>query len=146
MSILVMRMEQAGQDRPLILFDGVCNLCNRFVDWMIRRDKKGRFLFASNQSEAAAPYLTAAERTPGTGEINTIYLVWKGRTYSHSGAILRIWRLMGFPYVLLWPGMLIPWFLRDAIYNWVARNRYRWFGKRESCRLPTPEERSRFLN
>lgn len=127
----------------LVLFDGVCNLCNAGVNFIIDRDPAGYYKFAALQSEAAHPYLDPAGRTAAAPE--TMLLVEDGHLYRRSDAALRIARhLSG-----LWPAcyvfIVLPRPLRDALYDVIARNRYRWFGQREACRLPTPELRARFL-
>lgn len=126
-----------------MIFDGVCNLCNASVDFIIRHDKRGRFRFTANQHEAGKQILAAQGLAPDSAD--TVFLYEGGRLYSRSSAALRIARGLGFPWSLAWAGMILPRPLRDAVYAWIARNRYRWFGKKETCRLPTPEERSRFL-
>ncbi len=127
----------------LLLFDGVCTLCNASVDLVIRNDSKRRFRFASLQSEVGQQILQ--ERGLSQSKFDSVLYLHNGVLHSKSGAALRIAsRLDG-----LWPlfavFLLIPPFLRDAMYGWIARNRYSWFGKRETCRVPTAEERSLFL-
>ena len=131
----------------LVLFDGVCNLCNGAVNFIIDRDVEGYFTFAALQSEEAAPVLAPFGRTSaGLADVpDTIVLIEDGRLYERSGAALRIVRRLGLPWSLLYAGMLIPKPLRDALYGWVAANRYRWFGQQDACRLPTPDLRARFL-
>ena len=127
----------------LILFDGVCNLCNGWVNFVIDRDPKERFVFAPLQFDAAASYLAADDIDPDS--FDSIVLVETDRKFTRSDAILRICsHLSG-----AWPAMgvfrLIPRPVRDAVYNWIASHRYDWFGKRDTCRVPTPELASRFL-
>jgi predicted DCC family thiol-disulfide oxidoreductase YuxK len=127
----------------LLLFDGVCTLCNASVDLVIRNDSKRRFRFASLQSEVGQQILQ--ERGLSQSEFDSVIYLRQGVLHTQSGAALRIAaRLDG-----LWPlfavFLLIPPILRDAVYGWIARNRYSWFGKRETCRVPTAEERSLFL-
>ncbi len=132
-----------------ILFDGVCNLCNGFVQFLIRHDPHGRFRFAALQSEAGQtllaahgqPHLVAALASP-----DSIVLVEDHQVYTHSAAVLRIAQHLGGIWRLAAVGWLLPRSWRDALYRYVARNRYRWFGRQESCWLPTPELRSRFLS
>ena len=126
-----------------IIFDGVCNLCNASVDFLMRKDKKGVFKFASNQSEAGKELL--AGEAEGQGEVNTIFFYDEGQLYRRSTAVLRLSRYLGFPWKLGYVLLIVPRAFRDWIYNWIARNRYKWFGKKDTCRLPTPEERERFL-
>jgi predicted DCC family thiol-disulfide oxidoreductase YuxK len=129
-----------------ILFDGVCNLCNGFVQFVIRHDSRGHFRFAALQSEAARALLGARGHAlgPATADPDSVVLIDHGRVYTHSDAVLRIaaqldgWRWLA-------AGRVLPRFLRDAAYRLVARHRYRWFGRQASCLLPTPELKARFL-
>jgi predicted DCC family thiol-disulfide oxidoreductase YuxK len=131
-----------------ILFDGVCNLCNGFVQFVIRHDARGLFRFAALQS-AAGQALLAAHAQPLTpaalANPSSVLLVADGRVYSHSAAVLRIAGLLGGVWRLAAVGWLLPGPWRDALYRFVARHRYRWFGRQESCWLPTPALRARFL-
>jgi predicted DCC family thiol-disulfide oxidoreductase YuxK len=131
-----------------ILFDGVCNLCNGFVQFVIRHDAAGQFRFAALQSEAARALLAAHGQllTPAAqADPTSVLLVADGRVYSHSAAVLRIAGRLGGLWQLAAVGWLLPSPWRDALYRFVARHRYRWFGRQESCWLPTPELRGRFL-
>ncbi len=130
--------------RPVIVFDGVCNLCNASVDLILRRDARQAFLFASNQSSEGRDLLTRHGVDPS--DVSTIYLIEDGLAFSRSTAALRIARRLRFPWNLAYGLILIPRPVRDFLYRLIARNRYRLFGKRETCRLPTPEERERFLD
>lgn len=125
----------------IILFDGVCNLCNGTIDFVIKRDRKRKYRYASLQSEIGAKVAGSFS----VGGMETILLVEDGRTYDRSSAILRIMKGLGGVYLLLFSLIIIPKFLRDFVYKIVARNRYRWFGTRDSCRLPSPDERALFL-
>ena len=128
----------------VILFDGVCNLCNGFVQFVIARDPRAQFAFASLQSKAAARLLSKRPRwTESTPD--SIVLIDGGTVYRESSAVLRIARGLGFPWALAYAAMAVPPPLRDWVYRWVARHRYRWFGRREVCMIPTPELRARFL-
>jgi len=129
-----------SQNRRVVLFDGVCNLCNGAVQFIIRRDLHARFQFAALQSEAAAKLL----RTGPT--LDSFVLMEGDRVFTKSAAALRIARGLRFPWPLLFIFWLIPRPLRDLVYDWVASHRYAWFGKRDSCMLPTPELRQRFLD
>lgn len=130
--------------RPVIIFDGVCNLCNASVDFVLRHDRRGELLFASNQSAAGRALLERFDVPPD--DVSSVYLVEGDRIAARSTAALRVARRLGLPWSLAVPLLLLPRPLRDAAYDFVARNRYRWFGKKETCRLPTPEERARFLD
>ncbi|GAA3917420.1 thiol-disulfide oxidoreductase DCC family protein [Hymenobacter algoricola] len=128
-----------------ILFDGVCNLCNGFVQFVIRHDAAGRFRFASLQSASGQALLAAHGITlPATGP-ETVLLVEGGQVYTHSTAVLRIARGLGGAWRLLYAGRLLPRAFRDALYRFVARHRYQWFGRQDACTLPTPELQQRFL-
>ncbi|MFC5270457.1 thiol-disulfide oxidoreductase DCC family protein [Adhaeribacter terreus] len=130
-------------NHAIIFFDGVCNLCNGFVQFVIARDPEGYFQFASLQSEAAKPYL---ERCNISGEqLASVVLFENGKCYTQSTAALRILKKLPGSWKLFYAGIVLPAFLRNATYNFIARNRYRWFGKQESCWLPSPELKSRFL-
>lgn len=129
-------------EHPILYFDGVCGLCSRAVDFVMRHDPDGVFRFAPLQGETAAARLSAAD----VADLNTMVLTTPTGTYRKSAAAVRIlwrlgawWRMLG---GLLW---IIPGPLRDFGYSCVAAVRYRLFGKHDSCRLPTPEERERFL-
>ncbi len=125
-----------------MLFDGTCNLCNGAVQFIVDHERGPTLKFASLQSDAAGALL-GAPLPPG--DPDTVMLVEDGRTYTHSSAALRIARHLRAPWRWLVVFAIVPRFVRDAVYRWVARNRYRWFGKTETCRVPTPELRARFL-
>ncbi|MFN7115215.1 MAG: thiol-disulfide oxidoreductase DCC family protein [Saprospiraceae bacterium] len=130
-------------DKPILLFDGVCNLCNGFVQFIIQRDPQAKFRFAALQSPVGQQLLQAA-RMP-TQELSTVVLWENGRFYTHSDVPLRVVQYLGGLWQLLYVFKIIPKSLRDKLYNWIARNRYRWFGQKESCMIPTPELKARFL-
>ena len=133
----------------VVLFDGVCNLCNGFVQFIIRHDAAGRFRFAALQSEAGQAVLAAQGIANRAADDllgpESVVLVLDGAVYTHSTAVLRIAGELGGVWRLAAAGWLLPRPWRDALYRWVGRNRYRWFGRRESCMLPTAELRGRFL-
>lgn len=136
------RMEEPAH--PILLFDGVCNLCNGSVQFLIRRDREARFRFASLQSEVGRRYLE--ELRVDRRAVDSVILIDGGRWYKESDAALRAAHLLGGPWKALAVLRLIPRPIRDWVYRLIARHRYRWFGKRESCWLPTPELRRRFLD
>jgi len=128
--------------RRILFFDGVCGLCNWSIDFVLNRDRRGDFQFAPLQGETAQALLEAAD----TADLNTMVLWVDGRTYRKSAAAVRVlwqldpvWQCLG---TLLW---LIPLPIRNLGYTLVASNRYRLFGKKDTCRLPSPQERARFL-
>lgn len=127
----------------VILFDGVCNLCNGLVNWIIDHDTKNKFMFSSLQSTYG---LNVVQQYHLTGNyMDTVVLLEDEKIFLRSEAVLRILKLLGYPYKLLYSGILFPRFVRDGIYNFVAKNRYSWFGKRETCRIPTPELKAKFI-
>jgi predicted DCC family thiol-disulfide oxidoreductase YuxK len=128
----------------IIFFDGVCNLCNGAVNFVIDRDKKGRFKLAALQSEEAKPFLKGAGLDKD--ELSTILLYEDGKMYKKSTAALRIARNLDGLWPLLYVFMIVPRFIRDGVYSWIAKNRYKWFGKKDSCRMPTPDLKARFLS
>lgn len=128
---------------PILLFDGVCNLCNSFVQFVIQRDPEAIFRFAPLQSEIGRE-LSARAGLP-LDELNTVVLYHNDRFYIHSDVALQVVRRLPGFWSVLYGLNVLPKSLRDSIYNWIARNRYRWFGKRESCMMPTPDLKRRFL-
>jgi predicted DCC family thiol-disulfide oxidoreductase YuxK len=127
----------------IILFDGVCNLCDGAVNFIIDRDEKNIFRFASLQSEAGKEWLQKTGLAH-TG-IDSIVLIKDGRAFVKSEAALEIARHLKGGWPLLRVFKILPKSLRDSAYDLIARNRYRWFGKQEQCRVPTPELKERFL-
>jgi len=136
-----------ARQRPVILFDGVCNLCNSTVRWVIERDKEGRFDFASLQSDVARRELRKFMDTKEIDALpDSIVLLDSDGVHVRSAAALRILRGLGSWFLLLRLGVVLPGPIRDAIYDMVARNRYRWFGRRDTCMIPTPDIAARFLD
>jgi len=130
-------------DHPILLFDGVCNLCEWSVQFVIERDPEARFRFAPLQSAVATDLLDACDYD---GEqLDSVVLVDDGECYDRSDAVLRATRYLGLPYSPLRVFGVFPKRLRDLGYNFVADRRYRWFGTREQCLMPTPELEERFL-
>lgn len=140
---------------PVMLFDGTCNLCDRSLQFIIDHEGDTELKFTALQSEAGRELLATVASpaeveqlvngTKGTGDPDTVLLVEDGRIYTHSSAALRIARHLRWPWRWVRMSVIVPRPLRDVVYRWIARNRYRWFGKTESCRVPTPELRARFL-
>ena len=128
---------------PILFFDGVCNLCNGAVQTVLLNDRRGELRFASLQSDLAAELLPPVGIDPSA--LSSLVLYHDGRAYTHSDGVLRTAKLMGGPFAYLAHLRIFPRALRDWVYNFVARNRYRWFGKEASCILPRPEWRDRFL-
>jgi len=136
------RHEWARHER-VILFDGVCRWCNAWVTFILARDPHGRFKFGTLQSEPAQRILRELQLP--TDDFTTFLFLEHGRVHSKSTAVLLIAKQLPGLWPLLCVGILIPRPLRDALYNVVARHRYRLLGQSETCRVPGPEERSRFL-
>lgn len=130
-------------DHPVVLFDGVCNLCNATVTFLIDRDPAARFRFASLQSDEGRTLLDRHGIDPA--RTDSVVIVEDGRAWVESDAALRIARHLPWPWRAARVFRLVPRPVRDTAYRWVARNRYRWFGRQEACRMPTPDLRSRFL-
>lgn len=127
----------------IILFDGVCNLCNGAVNFIIDHDKNGRFKFAALQSDFGQK--TLKELGYNTEEFDSMILISNGKVHQKSSAALRIARYLNGLWPLLYVFIIIPPFLRHGVYNVIAKNRYKWWGKRDQCRIPTPELRQRFV-
>lgn len=132
-----------SSDHKIILFDGVCNLCNGSVNFFITRDKKDIFRFAALQSDIGIKL--QKELNIDHENIESFILIDGPRYYKKSTAALRVAGMLGFPYSLLYPLLLIPPFIRNIVYDIVAKYRYKWFGRKSTCRVPTPKERKKFL-
>jgi predicted DCC family thiol-disulfide oxidoreductase YuxK len=133
----------AGVDKPIIFFDDVCVMCNSFVNFLIRVDRKHQFLFAPLRGETAAKILPPLPDDPGRWSM--VYVDESG-IHDQSDASLGVYQRLGGPWRLLALGRFVPPWIRNPVYRVIARNRYRWFGKRETCRVPSSEERARFLD
>jgi predicted DCC family thiol-disulfide oxidoreductase YuxK len=134
----------SGPDRPAVLFDGVCNLCNGLVQFLLRRDPEGRLRFGSLQSDAANRLLEGFDLP--TDDVESIVVVEGNRAYTKSAAVLRIAKHLGFPYSLLYRFGQLPAGFRDRVYDLVADHRYEVFGKRDRCMVPPPDVEDRFLD
>ena len=133
-----------NESHPVVLFDGVCNLCNSSVQFIIRRDKKDRFRFAPLQGTTGQALLQ--KHGLPADSFNSFILAEGDKIYTHSTGALRMLKGLGFPWSLAYGFIIVPRFIRDGVYNAVARNRYKWFGKQESCMIPTPELKKKFLD
>jgi len=131
-------------NRPVLLFDGVCNLCSGAVQFIIKRDKKKQFLFASLQSESGSTLLKKFNLP--ANDLNSFVLAEGDKIYTRSTAALRVAKKLGGGWKLLYGLMIVPQFIRNAVYDVIARNRYKWFGKKDECMIPTPQLKERFLN
>ena len=129
----------------IIFFDGVCNLCNSSVNYIIKHDKRNTFLFASLQSETGIFLIDKFKiNTEKTDSI--ILHTPDSKLYFKSTAALKIAYLLGFPNNLFSIFLIVPTFIRNYVYDYIAKNRYKWYGKKESCIIPTPELRNKFLD
>jgi predicted DCC family thiol-disulfide oxidoreductase YuxK len=131
-------------EHPVVLFDGVCNFCNASVNFLIRQDKKNVFRFAPLQSEYGQKLLETYQLPKK--QLDSFVLIDNGKVYKSSNAGLRLYGKL--PWYWKWTQLfwIVPRFIRDGVYNLIARNRYRWFGKKDSCMIPTPSVRNRFLS
>lgn len=128
--------------QPIVFFDGYCNLCSGSVQWIIKHDKKGQFKFASLQSDFAKQTLD----NNTVESLSSLVLFQNNNTFLESTAALKIASKLDFPVNLLSVFLIIPAFVRNFFYKIISRNRYKWFGKKQECWLPTAELRQRFIN
>ncbi len=137
------KQKNPGQEgKPIVFFDGVCGLCNRFVDFLIRHDKNRVLLFTTLQGETARAKIKSEAAT----DLNTVILWKDGEFYYRSSAAIRLFMLLGGAWKLMGIFLIVPPFIRNAVYGLIAKYRYRIFGKREACRMSTAEERTVFID
>jgi predicted DCC family thiol-disulfide oxidoreductase YuxK len=129
---------------PVVLFDGVCNLCDASVQFVIKRDPQGRFRFASFQGDRGARM--AREHGVDPEALDSMVLIEGSRVYRKSSAALRVARRLRFPWPLLYAFIVVPPFIRNPVYDFIGRRRYRWFGRKEACWVPDAALRARFLD
>src|SRR6266700_5185822 len=141
---LLLQDMAASSPGYIILFDGVCNLCSGSVQFILKRDRQKKFLFGSLQGNTGQQYLKKYHLP--ANHFNSFILIEGEKMYTRSTAILRMCKHLVRGWTLMYGFIIIPRFIRDAFYNLVAKNGYRWFGKKEVCWLPTPELKSRFLD
>lgn len=132
------------QNQSIILFDGVCNLCNSAVNFVIKRDKKNLIQFGTLQSETAHQLL--GNYKTHIRDMESFIFIEEEKLYTQSTAALRVCRYLTGLWPLLYGFIIIPPFVRDGIYRWIAKNRYKWFGQKNECMVPTPELKAKFLN
>lgn len=130
--------------KSIILFDGVCTLCNASIDFILKRDHKNRFLVGALQEPVSKKVLSNFQ--VDDSYLDSLVLVENGKVYFRSTAALRIAKKLNRPWPLIYFLITIPAFIRDPVYNWIGKNRYRWFGKKSTCRIPTAEEKQKFLS
>ena len=132
-----------GQLEKIIVFDGVCNFCNASVDFVMRRDPHGKFKFGTLQSEPAQEILNRLQLR--RDDFETFLLLEQGKPFTKSTAALKIVKHLTGLWPLLGMFLIVPRPIRDGIYDFIARRRNRWMGKRDTCRIPTPAEQERFV-
>ena len=137
-------MVNLPKHKQLILFDGVCNLCNSSVQYVIKHDKKNKFLFAAMQSQVGQEIIRELKFDAGKIDSILLYSTEKGLRIK-STAALHIARHLNFPVNLWSVFLIIPVFIRNWVYDYIAKNRYKWFGKKDACMIPTPELKAKFL-
>lgn len=128
---------------PIILFDGICNFCNRAINFVIKRDKNSIIRFATLQSKFSKQLLESKNFQP---DEDSFALIENNKIFLRSTAALKVFRYLKGLWPLVYGLIIVPKFLRDAVYDLIAKNRYNWFGKRDECMVPTANMRSRFLN
>ena len=131
-------------EHPILFFDGVCNLCNASVQFVIKRDKKSSLKFASLQSNKAKELLP--ERLTQEDNLESIVLYQGGQLFEKSTAALMVAKKLTGLWPLLYVFMIVPKFIRDAVYSFIAKNRYKWFGRKDQCMIPSPEMKLRFID
>lgn len=129
--------------KSVILFDGVCNLCNVSIDFILKRDKKNQFLVGALQEEAGQKLLSKFEVNPEY--LDSLVLIEDEKIYFRSTAAIRIAKHLSGLWPIFYGFIILPPSIRDGIYNLIGRNRYSWFGKKNTCRLPSTEEKAKFL-
>ena len=131
------------QQQPIILFDGLCNLCDGAVKFVIKHDADKKFLFASLQSENGQKLLKQFNLP--LENFNSFVLYQNNKVYSKSTAALNVAKQLNGAIKFIYLFIIVPAFIRDSVYNWISKRRYKWFGKKETCIIPTPELKARFL-
>ncbi|PSG88266.1 thiol-disulfide oxidoreductase DCC family protein [Aurantibacter aestuarii] len=138
-------MMDIPENKDLILFDGVCNLCSSSVQYVIERDHKNKYVFAALQSDIGKEIIEKYKIDSSKTDSILLYRKDKG-VVSKSTAALLIAKHLGFPTNLLYVFLIVPAFIRNMVYDYVAKNRYKWYGKKESCWIPTPELKAKFID
>lgn len=131
-------------NQPIILFDGVCNFCNSAVNFTLKRNAKANIRFAPLQGEAGQRILQQYHLP--ADDMQSFIFIEDGRVYKRSTAALKVCRHLRGLWPLCYGFMIVPGCIRDGIYNWIAKNRYTWFGVKETCMIPTPDMKARFIN
>lgn len=131
-----------SQDRPILYYDGQCLLCDGFVNFLIKNDKKKQFLFCALQHQSSTE---VRKKLNMTNEIKTVALLYRGKLYTESDVSFQIIKIIGGAWVLLLPLIIVPKSIRNQVYRWVAENRYKWFGKSDQCIIPDQSIKERFI-
>ncbi len=131
------------KDHPIVLFDGVCNFCNGIINFLISQDKKNVLRFAAMQSEAGKKILTQYGFEPGYTK--SFVFIINGKAYKKSTAALKLYNQLPWYWKWIQIFWIVPTFIRDGVYEYISENRYKWFGKKSQCMLPSPGIKSRFL-
>lgn len=138
------KIQTARADKAIVFFDGLCNFCDASVQFILKRDHKDLFLFAPLQSQIAKEMLPGLNINPSHPD--SIILSYKGKIYDTSAAVFKICILLGWPWRFFAVFLIVPPFIRNAAYKFFAKMRYKWFGKKEVCMLPTPEQAAKFIS
>lgn len=131
------------QEKPIVFFDGVCNLCNATVRFILRQDPKKKLMFASLQSASAKKLLKDHDKE--NMHPDSFLFLEEQKLYDQSTAVLRMMKYLSFPWPMFRIFLIIPLKIRDKLYRFIARRRYKWFGKRESCSVPASDISDRFI-
>lgn len=129
--------------QPIILFDGVCNFCNSAVNFVLKKNAKNNILFTPMQSEAGQKLLQHYNLP--VDDMQSFVFIDEGKVNKQSTAALKVCRHLRGLWPLCYGFIIVPKFIRDGVYNWIAKNRYKWFGMKQSCMIPTPDVKARFL-
>lgn len=137
-------IEDLSKQKVVLLFDGHCNLCNHSVNYFIKKDRKNKLLFGALQSQQAQSFLQ--KKNLETQDFSSLVVVKSSRVYRRSRAVLEVFKVLPYAWKILYVFIIIPPFIRNFIYHIIAKNRYKWFGKKTTCRLATPEEKLKFIS
>lgn len=132
------------EHQPILVFDGVCNLCTTSIQKIIKIDKNNKFRFASLQSDAGKEILL--HFSGYNSKIDSVFLVYNDKLHSKSSAVIRVFKIVGGIYRFALIFWIIPKPLRDVLYDFIAKNRYKWFGKRDKCMIPNKDLKHKFLD
>lgn len=132
-----------NDQKPIVFFDGICNLCNGTIQFLLKRDKTEQFVFASLQSDAAKNILL--QYNVKKIKMNSILLIEDGQVYDKSTAVLKICKHLNWPWNMMSVAKVLPLSFRDKIYDYIARHRYKWFGMKNTCTMMLPEYKNRFI-